>query len=441
MRLGRFDEAAASLDELSKKHPGDVDLADTRADLLCAQEKWQECAGAAERALEMEKGRDPKLEKIEAVRARLRRAQALFHLARLDDADKELAEVDKVKPNDVAVENLKKTMVLARTTQLIVEPVIQPEIGLGIYHLYGVGESSMAGPVVRLDLYNLAPQARAVRIEVEVSGVTEKSVVTVPLLSGGKANDVRIVPPLRASYDVNALRGTVGADVHLKLVQVDQGVEKNLMEQSYPVTLLARDLAPTRRKIGGDYFKPTWEYLAAWVTPNAKGIDEFLAAAKKRMDHGMDGEKRETLPQVRALWDELQARGVSYVKDPSVFSEVGTMQRIRLPAEVLQTTNAQCVEATVLMASLMEAIGLRPVLISVPRHMFLAWHASKKDGSTGELFYVEMTMIHKSSLEKAMRHAEKRIAEEEDRGSFAHGTAIRVDVRELRKAGIAPQPW
>ena len=116
----------------------------------------------------------------------------------------------------------------------------------------------------------------------------------------------------------------------------------------------------------------------------------FIKKAKVRLDASKDafsGEQQPTMVQVKALFDELKARGVTYVEDPRVFDERGAIQRTRLPAEVLASTNAQCLEGTLLYASLMEAIGLQPVLVFKKGHAFIAWKTTKFDKTKDQLFF------------------------------------------------------
>ena len=83
--------------------------------------------------------------------------------------------------------------------------------------------------------------------------------------------------------------------------------------------------------------------LTATFLERLDAIEAFLTAAKKRLPRGIAfaGEQQPTRPQVKALWEELRARGFSYVNDPRVFIPAGWAQRTRLPADVLRSTNAQ----------------------------------------------------------------------------------------------------
>ena len=119
------------------------------------------------------------------------------------------------------------------------------------------------------------------------------------------------------------------------------------------------------------------------------------------------GEQADTVSQVKAIYDELKARGVSYVMDPTVNTDLVKVQRTRLPSEVLESTNAQCLEGTILFATMLEAIGLRPIIVLVPGHAFVGWHATRADGVKpgADRLFLETTMVGNAPFEAAVKTA------------------------------------
>jgi hypothetical protein len=127
-----------------------------------------------------------------------------------------------------------------------------------------------------------------------------------------------------------------------------------------------------------------------------------------------------------------------------VLADFGFAQRTRLPAEVLQSKNAQCLEGTILFATLLEAIGLEPIIVRVPGHAFVGWKPNQRDGAKpGDIAFVETTMVHNAKFEDATRVALNRVLEEKKAGHFAkgiYGPAFMLDLSDLRKQGFRPQP-
>jgi hypothetical protein len=148
-----------------------------------------------------------------------------------------------------------------------------------------------------------------------------------------------------------------------------------------------------------------------------------------------------TLPQVAAIYDELKAMGVSYVMDPNVLSDTLFVQRTRLPGDVLKTTNAQCLEGTLLFATLLESIGLEPIIMMVPGHAFVGWYATAKDKQKFPALFVETTMVGGATFEQAVNVANKRVQDEFAQGNIDSGVSKWIALKDLRKAGVTPQPY
>ncbi len=84
--------------------------------------------------------------------------------------------------------------------------------------------------------------------------------------------------------------------------------------------------------------------------------------------------------------------GITYVNSiidfgagPGLFT-----QRTRLPRESLKYHNANCIDGTVLFASLLESASLHAGIVLVPGHAFVAWG---KWPGRDEWDYLETTMI------------------------------------------------
>lgn len=308
---------------------------------------------------------------------------------------------------------------------------------LGTYHLMGKPET---GVMATVRMQNHDSRERTFRLETEVQGATERAVKTFKL-GRGKALEMTATPPLSLSFDVGKIRATRPAQLAVRLVETTGGKEQPLLDETFAVDVLPRDYLPLRRTIGGDYPIWTLEYVAAWITPNIKPVEELLSKAKERVaKRRFVGEQSRTLEQVKALYEELQARGVSYVMDPNIDVESTLTQRTRLPGEVLSSTNAQCLEGTLLFATLLESIGLRPLVVTVPGHAFVGWHTVAADKQPKQVF-LETTLVGSASFEDALAVATLRVIEEQKKGNLDNGVVQILDVASLRKRGYTAQPY
>jgi hypothetical protein len=183
--------------------------------------------------------------------------------------------------------------------------------------------------------------------------------------------------------------------------------------------------------------------MGAWVTPNSPAIEQFLTAAKARApQQSFGGRYSASLPQVKAMFDELKSTGVTYVSDPTIFSQFDRVQRTRLPKQVLASRSAQCLEGSLTFASLMESIGLEPFIVLVPGHVFVGWEPTEKDyRSSRSPFFLETTMVGSNSFEEALATADVEVRRNQPFGDSKDGKAFALKISDLRKEGVTPQPY
>ncbi|OGU29221.1 MAG: hypothetical protein A2057_08215 [Ignavibacteria bacterium GWA2_35_9] len=87
-------------------------------------------------------------------------------------------------------------------------------------------------------------------------------------------------------------------------------------------------------------------------------------------------------------------------------------QRIKYPKETLEQGRGNCIDASVLIASILEMIGLNPVIVIIPGHAFVGWE-TWKDSNNYE--YLETTFLgygnfqdaHKKGMEEFSNTSEK----------------------------------
>lgn len=436
--MGEYDKALKVADELATKYPdGKPMLTAALTFVYCKAESWDKCEQSADAAL-AQLAKDGVGDQEDAVLInKVLRDLAWIVTGRPKDALADFAEFEKHKTLPPGFEEIKDEATKAVERGYYFEAVPIPQLPIGVYHLMGRQDT---GALVTFKLHEHAGEKRTFRVEAEVPGVTERSSNTMEL----KAHDgiVRWVnPPLKMDFDPGKVRSPRPSQLALKVIEVRKDGDRTLLDETIPIEVLPRDYLPLKRKIGADTEVPTYGYLGAWITSNDTAIDGFLATAKARAPgKNFVGEQDATVPQVKAIFDELKAKGVSYVMDPDVTADTSFVQRTRLPADVLASTNAQCLEGTLLFASLFEAIGIKPIVVIVPGHAFVGWHTVAKDGTKGEPLFVETTMVGGFSFEQAVQVATKRVAKEVEAGTFKSGASTLIDVPEIRSKGFTAQP-
>ena len=116
---------------------------------------------------------------------------------------------------------------------------------------------------------------------------------------------------------------------------------------------------------------------------NTRIVNRFL---------GYQGSPEAVDNQVYALWNVLQKRNFRYssVSNTSLSSNVVFSQRVRTFDDALESSQINCVDGSVLFASLLRAINIEPILVRTPGHMFVGYYT---DANHKDMKFLETTMI------------------------------------------------
>lgn len=199
--------------------------------------------------------------------------------------------------------------------------------------------------------------------------------------------------------------------------------------------------------------------LASFVQPNLQAIGDVIikAAAKlKEITNSSSfteyqrGNTNEVRKQVAAVYGALHAESIIYRALPASYESVG--QRITLPDQVLSSKMGNCIELTILFASILEGIGINCGIIIQKGHAYLAvWLVDdcspysvsddasyiEKKCSEGidEMLVLECTQLtsEKTSFEDAQMIAAKNLA---DTSLFE----LYIDIKRCRLERIFPLP-
>ena len=146
----------------------------------------------------------------------------------------------------------------------------------------------------------------------------------------------------------------------------------------------------------GTKFHDTGIFFAAYVNEENPMIDKLLREAlDTRIVNrflGYQGGAEVVDRQVYALWNVLQKRKFRYssVSNTSLSSNVVFSQRVRTFDDALESSQINCVDGSVLFASLLRAINIEPILVRTPGHMFVGYYT---DSSHKDMNFLETTMI------------------------------------------------
>lgn len=270
-------------------------------------------------------------------------------------------------------------------------------------------EAVLADPAIDYEVYPTLAWRRARLLATRGAERAEVSFRVEPAVGGAKAatRDVRVQPVTEAPYFVRGADG--GADL-------------------------------------------SWIF-AAYVDEHDPVVDAILADARAtgvvdRFDGYGSGDPERVYRQVYAIWLALQQRGIRYarVTPASAPGDRVRSQRVRFVAQSVADARSNCVDGSVLIASVLRRIGIEPTLVLVPQHMFLAFDLAP--GGEGRA-YLETTLLGRAGGvddERSFASFEAAVEAGFDayyaaRGKLADpeaGAYLMVPIARARALGVEP---
>ena len=188
---------------------------------------------------------------------------------------------------------------------------------------------------------------------------------TIDIIESGESID--FVPEFDVSYrELFDLTETI---IDNMTIIVSNNKDEIIKEKSFEFRLL-----PTNYWAGGLY--P--ESIASFVMPNIPSVSNLLKRVSQILEETtgssaitgyQSGDKNIVRQQLAAVYSAIYEQNIAYVEIPASFEVIG--QRVRTPEEVLTHRIGNCIEMSVLYASLVEACGLHPLIIGVEGHAFV----------------------------------------------------------------------
>jgi hypothetical protein len=156
--------------------------------------------------------------------------------------------------------------------------------------------------------------------------------------------------------------------------------------------------------------------FTAYIQEQHPEVDKILKQALKTKlissISGYQGSDANTILQVAAVWKVLHDRGYQYssITATSTNSTRALQsQQVRTFDASIKTNQANCVDGTVALASILRAINISTVMVLTHDHCFLGFYTSRNNNR--KLVYLETTMLDQSSIiDQAKTPAQKNKA-------------------------------
>jgi hypothetical protein len=291
-----------------------------------------------------------------------------------------------------------------------------------------------------LVLVRVAP-GRHVRVEVDTPGLLAPAVVEAD--PGGKTVDLRP----RLAWDRGYLESLRSPSRQTLRVTFERS-GRPAQTRDVPVRVHPLDDALYFVREGSDRVDLGWVF-AAYVDPEDPAVDDVLDLARSLdPDFEMPAESAgDRVRKAASIWAALVAHGLRYAagdpalsRGPAIYS-----QRVRRPGDVWRERRANCLDGSVLIASVLERIGIPAFIVLVPGHAFVGYRTSARG-----LEFLETTLLGNEarsarsrvapgSFEAAREAGRARWRRVEARFGRHHGPDYAlIDIGAARSYGIIP---
>jgi hypothetical protein len=221
------------------------------------------------------------------------------------------------------------------------------------------------------------------RVRIETPGLRETAIVTA---THGR-NDTKFELRPRLDWDVAQLRGLDKPRRQTMRITLERDGHAREVRQ-VEVRLHPLDDALYFVREGRDRVDLGWAF-AGYVNAHDPVVDEALALARSIQP---DFDTLDDVGRVGAVWAALEQRGLRYAPGDPALSRGPLLwsQRVRLPGEAWRNRRANCIDSSVLIASVLERLGLRTLIVLVPGHAFIGFGG---DARRRGMQYLETTLL------------------------------------------------
>ncbi len=245
--------------------------------------------------------------------------------------------------------------------------------------------------------FNLIPprDGAVVRIKIEESPLNYETIIQETASKGGQW--LSIDPLIKWKLDkfpeiTQAINFTLTAVLEIDGVEIDR---INEGVQCRPINEIVFGYYNSKNE-----WIDTRDLYASFVNEDYEGIDpilqEILAGGRDRNFVGYQQGVQKVYDQIYWIWEYLAKLGSRYSSigtTSNVQSRV-SVQTVRFIDQVLNNTQANCVDGSVMMASFFRKIGLNAYIVftSEPHHCMVGVGIPNGDG-TESVMYIESTLI------------------------------------------------
>lgn len=230
-----------------------------------------------------------------------------------------------------------------------------------------------------------------VTVTISCDAIMQPSTCTVTLPTAGEV--YTILPKIKYDYEALARHHQPSPIAVSFEVQIDDEESDEVTET---MTLRSVNDCPFTIVDGEDVTDVSFVF-AAYVNEQHPFVDKVLREAlNEGVVDAFTGyqtkDPAEVYRQVYALWSALSKRDLRYSSITTSAADNASVasQHVRMIDESIGNAQANCVDGSVLLASLLRKVGIEPVLVMVPGHCYLAFYV---DAEGTQLVGLETTLL------------------------------------------------
>ncbi len=290
-----------------------------------------------------------------------------------------------------------------------------------VLHLYGKSLGGVTVSVGALAVGNGTEDVATVEVESSIAAFARPLEVALNVDPGG----VRTLP-MEPTLDPSAWYDLDGTE----LTALEYFVRSS--GEVVAAGVRAIDVVPVdqvRWRSDVDDFRP---FVATLVTPDVQAVDELMRdAMRAEAMLGLRSGEDAVHKQVEAMFNALAARGATYTQLPSGYYDAPA--RVDLPSRSLASPSGNCMDGTLLLASVIEAADIPVDLVFTSDHALVGYRTTE-GGST--FWPIETTVMGRGTFDDARRAGTERVVS----AAASDPEYLLLSLPTLREIGIEPVP-
>jgi hypothetical protein len=218
-------------------------------------------------------------------------------------------------------------------------------------------------------------------LRVSINSVSDRVVVALDLPPGHS-----IIPRIRPPRFSLAEAKQIDQTVRLFSVNVELLITGEILVDSFQadiwvsqpdIVLIASQEADNVRDFSS--------LLSWWVNSGAEGISDFILKqlpedVRSNLGYGFDVSIHS---QVKSVYNAFREKKMLYMPTELIWiaKNSSILQRVRRPDEIMLsgTPAYNCLDGAILFASVLEKIGIAPLLVLLPTHALVGWKVDRKE--------------------------------------------------------------